>query len=277
MDAERWKRVDDLLQAALRLPAEQQEAFLREACAGDTPLVQEVMSLLRSQGELGDFLEKPALQGGIQNVTRTEAPGDRALIGQTVAHYEVLRRLGSGGLGVVYEAKDKRLGRLVALKFLPEKLVCDERALRRFEREARAASSLNHPNICTIHEVEEHDHQPVIVMELLEGVSLKQRIQEGPISTDELLDFGIQTSDALESAHAKGIIHRDIKPGNMFIVDLPRLPNPSTPVQTVAPLTPALVKKSITRCSRRLPPTWSFLLNLIIKLHIFILIQISSS
>ncbi|MFZ0954207.1 MAG: protein kinase [Candidatus Sulfotelmatobacter sp.] len=218
MDAERWKRVDDLLQAALRLPAEQQEAFLRQACAGDTPLVQEVMSLLRSQGELGDFLEIPALQGGIQNVTRTEAPGDRALIGQTVAHYEVLRRLGSGGMGVVYEAKDIRLGRLVALKFLPEKLVCDERALRRFEREARAASSLNHPNICTIHEVEEHDHQPVIVMELLDGVSLKQRIQEGPISTDELLDFGIQTSDALESAHAKGIIHRDIKPGNMFIV-----------------------------------------------------------
>jgi predicted ATPase len=121
-------------------------------------------------------------------------------------------------MGVVYEAKDIRLGRRVALKFLPEKLVCDERALRRFEREARAASSLNHSNICTIYEVEEHDHQPVIVMELLEGVSLKQRIREGPISTDELLDFGIQTSDALEAAHAKGIIHRDIKPGNMFIV-----------------------------------------------------------
>ena len=218
MDAERWKRVDELLQAAVRLPAEQREAFLRQACAGDDLLAQEVKSLLRSHGELGDFLEKAALDGGMQNVDRTEAPGNRDLVGQTVAHYEVLRRLGSGGMGVVYEAKDIRLGRRVALKLLPEKLIGDERALRRFAREARAASSLNHPNICTIYEVEEHDHQPVIVMELLEGVSLNQRIREGPISTDELVDFGIQACDALEAAHAKGIIHRDIKPGNMFIV-----------------------------------------------------------
>jgi predicted ATPase/serine/threonine protein kinase len=218
MDAERWKRVDELLQAVVRLPAEQREAFLRQACAGDDLLAQEVKSLLRSHGELGDFLEKAALDGGMQNVDRTEAPGNRDLVGQTVAHYEVLRRLGSGGMGVVYEAKDIRLGRRVALKLLPEKLIGDERALRRFAREARAASSLNHPNICTIYEVEEHDHQPVIVMELLEGVSLNQRIREGPISTDELVDFGIQACDALEAAHAKGIIHRDIKPGNMFIV-----------------------------------------------------------
>src|SRR5579863_5081881 len=218
MDSERWKRVDDLLQAAVRLPSEQQEAFLRQACAGDDVLAEEIRSLLRSHRELGDFLEKPALEGATQNVSSKEAPEAYALVGQTVAHYKVLRKLGSGGMGVVYEAEDIRLGRRVALKFLPEKLVCDERALRRFEREARAASSLNHPNICTIYEVEEHDHQPVIVMELLEGINLKQRIQQGPISTDELLDFGIQTSDALAAAHAKGIVHRDIKPANMLIV-----------------------------------------------------------
>jgi len=141
-----------------------------------------------------------------------------SLIGKQISHYRILSELGSGGMGVVFQAEDIRLGRSVALKFLPEKLACDHRALKRFEREARAASSLNHPNICTIYEVEEYDHQPVIVMELLEGVTLKQRIREGPIAIEELLDFGIQTSDALESAHAKGIIHRDIKPANLFIV-----------------------------------------------------------
>jgi serine/threonine protein kinase/tetratricopeptide (TPR) repeat protein len=140
------------------------------------------------------------------------------LIGQTVSHYRVLRKLGSGGMGVVFEAEDIRLGRRVALKFLPENLGRDQRALQRFEREARTASSLNHPGICMIHEVEEHNGQPVIVMELLEGETLKERIRRGPISNDELLDLGIQASDALEAAHIKGIVHRDIKPGNIFVV-----------------------------------------------------------
>jgi len=140
------------------------------------------------------------------------------LLDAEISHYRILSKLGSGGMGVVYEAEDIRLGRRVALKLLPENLARDQIALQRFEREARAASSLNHPNICTIYEVEEHDHQPVIVMELLEGKSLKERIREGAISSDELLDFGIQISDALEAAHAKGIIHRDMKPGNIFVV-----------------------------------------------------------
>jgi predicted ATPase/serine/threonine protein kinase len=145
------------------------------------------------------------------------APGE-TFFGKEISHYRILSKLGSGGMGVVYEGEDIRLGRRVALKFLQENVAHDERTLRRFEREARAASSLNHPNICTIYEVEEHDHRPVIVMELLEGDNLMERIREG-ISTEDFVDFAIQMCDALEAAHAKGIVHRDIKPGNVFIVD----------------------------------------------------------
>src|SRR5215470_119659 len=140
------------------------------------------------------------------------------MIGQTISHYRVLRKLGSGGMGVVYEAEDLKLHRRVALKFLTQGVAADSTALRRFGREAQAASALNHPNICTIYEVEEYDRQPLIVMELLEGESLKERVRKGPIPTDDLLDFGIQISDALEAAQIKGIIHRDIKPGNIVIV-----------------------------------------------------------
>jgi predicted ATPase/serine/threonine protein kinase len=151
------------------------------------------------------------------------ATGEENFIGKEISHYRILSELGAGGMGVVYEAEDIRLGRRVALKFLPEELVGDQKALRRFAREARLACSLNHPNICTIYEVEEHDHRPVIVMELLDGESLKERIRRRSISNDELLDFAIQASDALAAAHAKGIIHRDINPGNIFVVGHSRL------------------------------------------------------
>ena len=140
------------------------------------------------------------------------------MLGQTIAHYRVVGKLGSGGMGVVYEAEDIRLGRRVALKFLPQEFVHDPKSLQRFEREARAVSFLNHPNICTLYEVEEYMGQPVIVMELLEGESLKDRIRQGGASTAEILDIGIQVSEGLEAAHAKGIIHRDLKPGNIFLL-----------------------------------------------------------
>ena len=230
MDAERWKRIDELLQAALRLPVEQQDEFLRRQCGNDDELLEEVQSLLNSHRQAGSFLESPAFSPADMptqtadpaSIALTFQPISRSMVGETVSHYRVLSRLGSGGMGVVYEAEDIKLGRRVAMKFLPGEVVSDRTAFERMQREARSASALDHPNICSIYELGEHDGQPFIVMQLLEGETLRDWIDRTQKMDKRLrlkgaMDLAIQITRGLEAAHQKNIIHRDIKPENIFV------------------------------------------------------------
>jgi serine/threonine protein kinase/dienelactone hydrolase len=208
---DRWRRIESLFHEALSKTPEERRGFLAEACSGDSALQREVESLLAHESLAGDFLESDG------SGPKAAASRDLVTAGQPIGPYTVIELLGAGGMGEVYRAQDQRLEREVALKFLSNRIADDASSIERFHREARAVSALNHPNICTMHDVGESHGRRYIVMELLEGQSLKDRIAAGPLSMRELASIGSQVCAALQAAHDKGIVHRDLKPANIFV------------------------------------------------------------
>ncbi|MGH9936587.1 MAG: protein kinase domain-containing protein [Blastocatellia bacterium] len=214
MTPERWKQIESLYHAALELPPGQRSAYLDEVCASDEGLRREIVSLLASHEQAGTFMDKPPddVVAGMFAEEQTQS-----VIGRTLGHYKLQSLLGAGGMGEVYCARDTRLDRDVAVKILPEHLATDAEALRRFEREAKAVAALSYPNILAIHDFGAEQGASYAVMELLEGGTLRARLQPGAIGWREVAEVGSAIAEGLSAAHAKGIIHRDLKPENIFL------------------------------------------------------------
>ena len=214
MTPEQWHRVKEVFEAALGHAPEERSAFLGQACGGDDLLCSEVESLLSSYEQEKSFMETPAAALAAQSLVKEESA---ALVGQQLGRYQVVREIGRGGMGVVYLAQDVSLDRPVALKLLPKHLTSDPNRLRRFEREARAASALNHHNILTIHEIAQLDGLHFIATEFIDGVTLRERIKSKELELSETLNIAEQIASALVAAHEAGIVHRDIKPENVML------------------------------------------------------------
>lgn len=215
VNSEHWQQVKQVFEGALERPFEQRMKFVEDACAGDPSLRAEVESLLRSHEEAGSFMDSPAIAAAAESLVNVKI---KPLVGQQLKHYEIISLIGEGGMGEVYVAKDTTLGRRVAVKLLPEYVSSDPDRLRRFKQEARTASALSHPNVCVIHEIgETDDGRPFIAMEYIEGVTLRQRMNDRAMKLGNALDIAIQIADALTAAHEPGIVHRDIKPENIMI------------------------------------------------------------
>ena len=213
MTPERWQQIKHLFNSALERPLPERSIFLNEACGGDDALRSEVESLLSSNGEAEQFIDAPAYEFAAELLVDSSS----ITAGQTLGSYQVISVLGKGGMGEVYLAEDRRLGRKVALKLLPSSFTNDAERLRRFEREARAASALNHPNILTIYEIDSVNGRRFIATEYIEGETLRQRQKHSPLKVSEVLELGIQVASALAAAHQAGIVHRDIKPENIML------------------------------------------------------------
>src|SRR5262245_58693212 len=214
MKPEHWGQIEQLYHAALELASDKRSAFLDAYCKDDQDLRREVESLLDYDERAQHFIESPPDAMAAEMVAAEQAP---ALLGGNVSHYRILSLLGRGGMGAVYLALDTNLGRKIALKLLPEQFTKDTEQVRRFEREARAASALNHPNILTIHEIGAIDHCHFIISEFVEGQTLRRRIANNPMELNSVLDVAIQVASALAAAHAAGITHRDVKPENVML------------------------------------------------------------